>query len=205
MPDPTLEVFADVACPFTHVGLRQFVRARRDRQLDLPILVVRAWPLEWINRRPIDPAHLAGEVAALREQVDPEAFAGFDASLTPTTTVPALALTAAAYRVDIRVGERVAIGLRHALFEEGQDVTDPVVLASLARAHGLDPRSADEEAVRREYAEGQERGVIGSPHFFTARASFFCPALRIGHEADVWDIELDDEGLEAFTAAAFES
>ena len=71
-----VEVFAEVACPFTHVGLRRFVAERAAGGAARP-LVVRAWPLEWVNGHPLDAHHVRAEIDALRETVAPELFAGF--------------------------------------------------------------------------------------------------------------------------------
>jgi hypothetical protein len=48
-----VEVFADITCPFTHVGLKQVVRhvAEMSEPCDV---IVRAWPLEWVNGAPLD-------------------------------------------------------------------------------------------------------------------------------------------------------
>ena len=54
---PTVEIFADVTCPFTHVGLR--LVADRLTQLGA-VCRVRAWPLEWVNGEP-----LAGDAEVL--------------------------------------------------------------------------------------------------------------------------------------------
>jgi len=51
MPETVIEVFADVACPFTHVGLKSFVARRAGLGRDDVILRVRAWPLEIVNLR----------------------------------------------------------------------------------------------------------------------------------------------------------
>src|SRR6478735_6336015 len=40
-----IEVFADVRCPFAHVGLRRLVERRRALGRDDVRLVVRAWPM----------------------------------------------------------------------------------------------------------------------------------------------------------------
>ena len=49
-----------------------------------------------------------------------------------------------------------------------------------------------------------ERGVIGSPHFFTPDGGFFCPALDIGHDPDGHlAITADEAGFEAFLASCF--
>ena len=77
-----IEVFADVVCPFTHVGLRRLSEARRARDMSPPMRV-RAWPLEWVNGAPLDTDLAAMEIAAFREQVAPELFAGFDPATFP--------------------------------------------------------------------------------------------------------------------------
>ena len=72
-----IEVFADVTCPFTHVGLRRLVDLRT--QLGRPDvhLRVRAWPLEIVNGQPLDPDFIAEEVDDIRGQVAPDLFEGF--------------------------------------------------------------------------------------------------------------------------------
>ena len=77
-----VEVFADIVCPFTHVGLRRLSEARRGRETS-PVVRVRAWPLEWLNGAPLDPDIVAREIDALRAQVAPDLFAGFDAATFP--------------------------------------------------------------------------------------------------------------------------
>ncbi len=200
----TIEVFADIACPFTHVGLRRFVQRREE--LDRPdvTLLVRAWPLEVVNGRPLDPDATADKVASLRDQVAPDLFAGFDPRTFPSTTLPALALAHAAYVVDAATGERVSLALRDLLFEQGADVTDRAVLQALADEHGVGFDPSDHAAVLADHAEGADRGVVGSPHFFTASGGFFCPSLDIGHDADGrLQIAVDADRLDEFLAACF--
>ena len=45
----TIEVFADVLCPFTHVGLRAVAEQRARAGRDDVVIRVRAWPLELVN------------------------------------------------------------------------------------------------------------------------------------------------------------
>lgn len=191
-----VEVFADVACPFTHVGLRRIVAARRARGATGVRLRCRAWPLEWVNGEPLAPGFVAHEVRALREQVAPELFARFDPARFPVSSIPALALAAVAYGVGIERGEMVSLLLRDELFEQGHDLADPTVLDRVAERAGIarpDPRTA-EGLVRAEYDSGRARGVIGSPHFFAgAGAGTFCPSLRITKVGDAFHIEEDIE------------
>ncbi len=178
----TIEVFADVRCPFTHVGLRRLVE-RRTALCRFDVVVrVRAWPLELVNGEPLDPAMIGDEVDALRAQVAPDLFGGFDRSRFPTSSLPALRLAATAYEHSPAAGERISLALRDALFEHGQDVADPAVLVGIAGAAGVaNPDAAAHEKVLADWEEGQHRGVIGSPHFFAGDEGFFCPSLDISH------------------------
>ncbi len=182
---PGIEVFADIWCPFAHVGIHRVV-SRRERGPGADFLLdIRAWPLELVNGRPLDPETTAHHVADLRAQVAPDLFAGFDASHFPTTTLPALALAHAAYRHDRRIGERVSLGLREALFERGLDISRPEVLAELAEAWGLSPGGAlDEQGVLDDWHEGVARGVKGSPHFFCRGTDVFCPSLDLSRDGE---------------------
>jgi predicted DsbA family dithiol-disulfide isomerase len=207
-----VEVFADVVCPFTHLGLRRLVAARLARGREDVILRLRAWPLELVNGEPMDPAHIAEEVAALRERLAPDLFAHFDPGRFPTSSVPALALAVKADRIDHRLGEQVSLGLRHALFEEGLDIGDPEVLETVAARYGLDASGLDElhESVTEDWHEGQARGVVGSPHFFVPKPSgavgeedFFCPTLRIARHDGHLSVSMDESAYESFVATCF--
>jgi predicted DsbA family dithiol-disulfide isomerase len=202
----TVEVYADIGCPFTHVGLLRFVRARRERGSDA-VLVVHAWPLELVNGKPLDPTFIAEEVDEIRPQVGGDLFSGFDPSAFPYSSIPAMALASAAYRLEPAVGEAVSLELRDLLFEQGRDVSDPAVLAAVAAEHVLefDPRATGEhlEAVAADHARGQELGVVGSPHFLTRSGGFFCPALDVGRDSNGHlRVHVDPEGFERFLDAA---
>ena len=66
----TVEVYADVLCPFTHAGLHTLIDRRTARGLTEPRLRIHAWPLELINGKPLDPHHVGAEIVALRGQSD---------------------------------------------------------------------------------------------------------------------------------------
>ena len=200
-----VEVFADVWCPFTHVGLRRLVAQRARLGRDDVVIRVRAWPLELVNGEALADALVAHEIAALRAAVAPDLFRGFDPARFPSTTLPALALTAAAYARDDRTGEAVALALRTALFEERRDIADPSELAEVARAHDLDlPHEHDEASIRADWDEGRRRGVIGSPHFFVDGHGFFCPTLKIRRIRDAFEITTNAVALEEFVAEVFD-
>jgi predicted DsbA family dithiol-disulfide isomerase len=199
-----IEVFADVGCPFTHVGLRRFVERRAALGRDEVTLRVRAWPLEVVNGAPLDPHFIAEEVEDIRGQAAPDLFTGFTEAAFPATSVPAMALAAAGYQVGAGVGERVSLELRDLLFEQGVDISDPSVLRALATEHGIDDSDVDPQRVLDDHAEGMTRGVIGSPHFFTPAGDFFCPALNVGRDADGHlRVQPDVEAFEAFLATCF--
>ena len=204
---PLIEVFADIWCPFAHVGLRALVAQRHVLGREDVGLWIRAWPLELVNSEPLDARHVAQEIADLRPQVAADLFAGFAEDSFPATSLPALALAAGAYRRDNHTGERVSLGLRNALFEEGRDICDAGVLASIARAHDVDLASPDDhETVRADWREGRRRGVQGSPHFFCDEISAFCPALDISKDdQDHLHVRANPAELERFIAQCFAS
>jgi len=199
-----VEVFADMTCPFTHVGLREFVRIRAERRRDDVVLRIRSWPLEVVNHEPLDAHFIAEEIADLRAQVAPDLFRGFSETTVPASSVPALALAAAANEVDLRTGERVGLELRRLLFEDGVDIADEATLRSVAADHGIEWTDVDAARVAADHRDGVSRGVIGSPHFFAGGDSFFCPALDISRgESGHLRVVPDPAGLQAFLAASF--
>lgn len=202
-----VEVFADVLCPFTHVGLHTLIDRRRERGLDEPRLRIRAWPLELINGKPLDPDHIAAEIVALRASVRPDLFTGFSTETFPNTSMHAFALTAAADRTgDPILIEQVGMALRDAVFEQGLDVGRPDVVQTVAARFGLTPLDpADTEAaVRADWAEGKDRGVVGSPHFFTADGGgWFCPGLAISRDEAGAFVVAWKEGSQAFVDSVF--
>ncbi|MGI9124033.1 MAG: DsbA family oxidoreductase [Mycobacterium sp.] len=202
-----VEVFADVLCPFTHVGLHTLIDRRRERGLDEPRLVIRAWPLEMINGKPLDAHHVAAEIVALRASVRPDLFAGFSVEHFPETSMAAFALSAAAQRTgDPVLIEEVGMALRDALFEQGLDIGRPEVVETIGTRFGIQALDAEatEASVRADWDQGKARGVVGSPHFFTAEGgSWFCPALAISRD-DVGNfIVAWKEGSDAFVDGVF--
>jgi predicted DsbA family dithiol-disulfide isomerase len=182
---PTIEVYADITCPFTHVGLKRVVQ-HVSEMTEPADVIVRAWPLEWVNGTPLAVEAVMVKARALSEQLGIDDFAGLRADAWPSTTIPALNLAASAYQRDAASGLAVSLELRTALFELGRDVGDPAVLADIAAIHDLPtPPTEATPAVQADYDSGRARGAKGSPHFFVESDDFFCPALDLGH---------DDEG-----------
>jgi predicted DsbA family dithiol-disulfide isomerase len=165
---------------------------------------VRAWPLELVNDAPLEADFIAEEVDDIREQVATDLFAGFDVAAFPTSSLPSLALAAKAYAVSIDAGEQVSLALRDALFEHGRDVGADDVLREIADAAGVEmPAEADHRRVLDDWAEGRERGVIGSPHFIVAETGFFCPALDIERVDGHLRIRTDRAAFDAFVETCF--
>lgn len=181
----TIEVFADVWCPFTHVGLRMIASLRDAAGRNDVAIVVRSWPLELVNGAPLGVEKTAGNIDALRAQLSSDMFAGFDPARFPTTTLPALDLVARAYSVSTEIGERLSFAVRDALFEVGEDIGSEEVLRRIAADTGIDfEMEPDHELVHRDWEEGRRRGVIGSPHFFCGDENVFCPSLRLSRDED---------------------
>ncbi len=179
-----VEVFADITCPFTHVGLKQVCRHVAEMSEPCEV-IVRAWPLEWVNGAPLDVDAVMVKAAALSEQLGVDDFSGLRADRWPVSTIGALELAATAYERDAATGLAVSLELRAALFEQGVDIGDPDALTLIAAAHHLtSPSPAAGAAVQADYDLGLSRGVRGSPHFFVGTDGFFCPALELGHDLD---------------------
>jgi 2-hydroxychromene-2-carboxylate isomerase len=145
---------------------------------------------------------LVEEVNDLRHTVATDLFKAFNPDVFPMTSLPALALAASAYRIDIRRGEQVSLTLRHALFEEGRDLTDPAELLRISQ-FSLDDIRAGDADVQADYAEGRGRGVIGSPHFFVGDENFFCPTLAIERVDGHLNISFDADGFNEFIDHCF--
>ncbi|MGA9277249.1 DsbA family oxidoreductase [Ilumatobacter sp.] len=179
----TVEVFAEITCPFAYIGLQHVVEhiAELDRPVDV---IVRAWPLEWVNGTGLAVDGVQTKALALRDQLGVDKFSGLRTDRWPNTTIPALALEAAAYDNDPSTGLAVASELRTALFENGIDVSHHDELARIAAEHGVEFDVEDDSAVHADHEAGEVRGVIGSPHYFVGDDDFFCPALDLGRDAD---------------------
>lgn len=197
----TVEVFAEITCPFAYVGLRHV--ADHVAMLDEPVdVIVRAWPLEWVNGTGLAFDGVETKAAALRAQLGVDVFNGLAADSWPSTTIPALTLAAAGYAVDAATGLAVSTDLRNAVFERGVDISDVDALTHIAVVHGVEFDPGDDRAVRADYGDGQARAVNGSPHYFVAANDFFCPALDLGHDADDHlTARFDPDGLARFLAS----
>ena len=83
-----VEVFADVGCPFTHVGLLKFVERRAAMDRSDVHLWIRPWPLEIVNGTPLDPRVVGEEIAEAQRTVAPGLFRGFSPVVVPADVDP---------------------------------------------------------------------------------------------------------------------
>lgn len=199
---PLVEVYADIVCPFAYVGLTRLLQRRDGLGRRDVVLRIRAWPLEIVNGKIADPDRIADQVREIVAQVAPELFRGFDPTTFPSSSIPALALTDAAYEVGDATGEQVAMELRRLLFEEGADVADPDVLRQVAERFGVSGLG-DPAAVLADHRRGQELGVVGSPHFVVGGESMFCPVLDISRPDGQLRVRIDPAGFDRVMAACF--
>lgn len=199
-----LEVYADLWCPFAHVGLRTAAKLR-DELSPGTALLIRAWPLELMNGQALNADKTAGNVEALRNAVAPELFQNFKTRVMPASTIQGLALIEAANDKDPVLGERIGLGLRNLLFEHGVKIDNLELLRGIARQNGLDPSVVDDHAlVKRRWEEGRSKGVVGSPHFFSDHADLFCPLLEISRdEMSSLHISRNSERMSEFLSKAF--
>ena len=200
-----MEIYADIWCPFAYVGLlaAQTERERLGRSGE--IFMIRAWPLELVNGIALDANKTARNVRQLREQVAPHLFQGFDETRFPRSTLSALALSSAAYKISPEIGEDISYELRSLFFEGGVDISEPEVLADLAGRYRIDAANGfDQTDVVKEWHAGQSRGVLGSPHFFCHDVNLFCPSLSINHDENgALTIRRNSETLRKFLDDCF--
>lgn len=199
-PDRVIDVFADVSCPFAHFSLKRFVDERARAGADHVHLRVHAWPLELVNGHPLGVDAVADEIDDLRAQVADDLFAGFEASAFPESTIGIIGTATLAYERGIDIGEAFSLAIRDALFEQGQAIGRPDVLAAIAADHGV--TVADDATARTaaeaDLAEGKTRGVVGSPYFIVDGHEFFCPTLDIQRRGEHLHIAIDHNAFSGF-------
>ena len=199
-PERLVDVYADVWCPFAHFSLRRFTERRRQAGAGHVRLRVHAWPLELVNGEALGAAKVTDEIADLRAQVAGDLFVGFDPSAFPSSTIAILGAATLAYQHGADTGEAFNLAVRDALFEQGRAISDAGVLGEIAARFGLDvpDQATARAAVDADFAEGQRRGVTGSPYFIVDGIPFFCPTLDIERHGAHLRIDIDDAELDGF-------
>ena len=144
-------------------------------------LRVRSWPLEVVNGQPLDPEFIAEGGGRDPRAGGRRPFTGFSQDAFPATSMPALALAAVAYDVDVATGEAVSLELRDLLFEQGRDIADADVLAGWppATASPLDPADPPVDRAHADHAEGKVSGACRARPTFHPAGALFCPSLDI--------------------------
>ncbi|MEF8816107.1 MAG: DsbA family oxidoreductase [Salinibacter sp.] len=178
----TVDVYADIACPWCYVGrarLKQALARRPDLDVTLrwrPFQLQPNLPPEGRDFRSAieekfgDWARAKQMFERVREMGAAEGLAfDFDAIDVAPNTADAHRLVL--WGQDQNAGDAVATALFRAIFSEGRNVTEPEVLVDCAADAGLDAEAAralldgDEyaEAVRESQHRAQQRGITGVP------------------------------------------
>ena len=180
-PTTIVEVFADVSCPFAHVGLRRFVEQRalvltgRPRPSS-PRVAARA--RQWLSARsPNRPRHMSRSFATKSHPIS-----------SPASTLDR-SPNRHSRRWDWRpphIGSAIASGngsaWRYAMLSSKPAATSATRRYSERSRPNREssvPTSDAVDAVIADWEEGKRRGVRGSPEFFVKGRGYFCPTLDI--------------------------
>lgn len=177
-----IDVVADVVCPWCYLGWRRLksaVALRPDVEAKLiwrPYQLDPTLPEAGVDRKAYmankfkDPDKLKAVHAALVEGGAEEGIAfDFEAiEIAPNTNAAHRLIR---WALTAGVQDQVVEALFKAYFEEGLDTGDPMVLADIAEAAGMErlvvlqllSEGADKEAVAREHAMAVQGGVTGVP------------------------------------------
>jgi 2-hydroxychromene-2-carboxylate isomerase len=179
----TLEFFFDYASPYSYLACQQVeaVVKRTGAELRWRPLLLGAVFKATGNVPPIGTANKATWMG--KDLMDWTRYLGLPPFRLPDT-FPVNSLKA--NRLGLVAAEHGRIApFSHltfrAVFADGRDISDPGVLAELARAVGLDPEQAlakaetqeIKDALRRNTDEAIARGAFGAPTFFVGEEMFF--------------------------------
>ncbi len=180
MPDVdagTIAIYADIACPWSHVALFRLHRARaRLRRDDDVRFDLRAFPLEVFNERPTPKRTLDAETpvcGALEPDAGWRMWARHDHDY-PVTTLLALEAVQASKAQGLAASEQLDRALRVALFARSRNISmRHEILEAAQGCDGLDAgklgHDLDRGVARHlvfEHAEEAREVVEGSPHLF---------------------------------------
>lgn len=177
-----IDVVADVVCPWCYLGWRRLKSAlalRPDLEAQLvwrPYQLDPTLPEEGVDRKAYmaqkfrDPEKLKAVHAALVEGGAEEGIRfDFEAiEIAPNTNAAHRLIR---WALTAGVQDRAVEALFEAYFTRGLDIGDPMVLADIAEAVGMERQvvlqllseGADKEAVAREHAMAVQGGVTGVP------------------------------------------
>lgn len=183
MPDVSIDVYADIACPWCYVG-RAHLETALDRRPDLnvhrrwrPFQLQPGLPPEGRDFQAVLEKKFGGWERAQR-MFERVREMGAEHDLTfHFNAIDVAPNTADAHRLVLwaqdehGAGDALATALFHAYFTDGRNVSDPDVLVDCAAAEGLGAEAArtmlDEgayaAAVRESQQQAQRLGVTGVP------------------------------------------
>jgi predicted DsbA family dithiol-disulfide isomerase len=211
----TLDVYADIACPWCYVGRARLKEALAQRpELDVtlrwrPFQLQPDLPPEGRDFRAVLERKFGSWTRAermferIRQMGGEEGLTfNFDAIEVAPNTADAHRLVLWTEEQDGQDGaDAMATALFRAYFTEGRNVSDPAVLADCADEAGFDPDAARDlldgddyaDAVRESQVQAQRRGVTGVPCYV------------VNDEQAVTGAQPTDAFLEVFDAVAAES
>jgi len=202
-----LDIYSDPICPWCYIG-----KARLERALQLrpdhpfvitwhPFMLNPGMPAQGMDRREYLQAKFGAPDDVLKAYLPVQQAAdqdGLPIELSKITRTPS---TLDAHRLIHWAGleERqnaVVNALFHAYFIEGQDISKPEVLETIAEACGMDramttrllATDADTQDIRTRDAEIRDRGLQGVPGFLIGRTYVVSGA----HPTDFWVQVIDD-------------
>jgi predicted DsbA family dithiol-disulfide isomerase len=179
-----IDLVADVVCPWCYIGWRRLQAALALRPDIEPAVTWRPFQLDptipdegvdraaYMAAKFTDPERRAAMTEALRQTA---AEVGLDMKLTD---IPISPNTNAAHRLirwaqQAGVGPQVIEGVMAAYFTDLRDIGDPLVLAEIGAAAGIDrwmildllARDADRDVITREYQLAAQAGISGVPFY----------------------------------------
>ena len=175
----TVVLYADIACPWSHLAVFRFHEARRRAGADETLVLdPRPFLLEMVNARPT-PRHILDAEIPVVGGLDPGAgwtlWQGLPHQYA-VTSLPALEAVEAAKAQGARAAEGLDRALRRAFFAESKCISMRHVILEVAGrcpgvdvdelAAALDDGRARAALMRAARAAQDDERVRGSPHFF---------------------------------------
>ena len=173
----TIAIYADIACPWSHVAVHRLHRTRSRLGLEEEVLFdLRPFPLEVFNSRATPKRTLDAEVPVAGGLEPGAGWKMWDGPEYdyPVSTLLALEAVQAAKAQGLEASAQLDRGLRTAFFAESRNVALRHVVLAVAEACELVDAGAlrarlDRGSARAQVLDGAtapERGVKGSPHLF---------------------------------------
>ena len=206
-----VDLIADLACPWCYLGLVRLDRARAmrpERQVRVrwrPFFLNPGLPPEGMDRATYVRRKFGADTAQIYRRIEDSGRAdgvAFAFERMPRTPNTLLAHRLILYAEEQGRDDPVIRGLFRALFEEGRDVGDPVVLIEVAAEAGLERAEAaaflEGDRLAREVQDAHDLaeriGVRGVPVFIVAHAHAITGAQPPEVLAGLLDVAATPEG-----------